>query len=397
MKLPSLRRRTLMLTAVSVPIIALFGYVVLRSGPLAPVSVVTAIVESRSISPALFGIGTIEARFFYKIGPTSAGRVEKIYVDVGDRVTAGQTLADMDPVDVHERIAALEAVIGRAEASVNTADAQVEDAAARRNYANSQQKRYEQLWKTRAISEVEVETKRQEYQVSNAMLAAAESNLVAARRDLQRNRADREALIKQHDSLVLLAPVDGVIAARNAEAGTTVVAGQSVVEMIDPRSLWVNARFDQIAAAGLRQGLRAQISLRSHGGTSVAGRVARVEVLADAVTEENLGKVSFDASPDPLPPIGELAEVTIALPELPALPAVPNAAIQIVDGRTGVWKVHDGTILFVAVELGASDLEGYVQVKEGLQKGDRIVVYSASRLTSTSRIRVRDDTTELLK
>jgi RND family efflux transporter MFP subunit len=386
-----------MLTAVSVPIIALFGYVVLRSGPLAPVSVVTAIVESRSISPALFGIGTIEARFFYKIGPTSAGRVEKIYVDVGDRVTAGQTLADMDPVDVHERIAALEAVIGRAEASVNTADAQVEDAAARRNYADSQQKRYEQLWKTRAISEVEVETKRQEYQVSNAMLAAAESNLVAARRDLQRNRADREALIKQHDSLVLLAPVDGVIAARNAEAGTTVVAGQSVVEMIDPRNLWVNARFDQIAAAGLRQGLRAQISLRSHGGTSVAGRVARVEVLADAVTEENLGKVSFDASPDPLPPIGELAEVTIALPELPALPAVPNAAIQIVDGRTGVWKVHDGTILFVAVELGASDLEGYVQVKEGLQKGDRIVVYSASRLTSTSRIRVRDDTTELLK
>lgn len=397
MKLLSLQRRTLMLAAIAVPIIGLFVYVVLRSGPLAPVSVVTAVVESRPISPALFGIGTVEARFSYKIGPTTAGRVEKIYVDVGDKVTAGQTLAEMDPVDVHERIASLEAVIGRAEASVKSAEAQVEDAAARRNYADAQQKRYEQLWKTRAISEVELETRRQENQVAGAVLSAAQSNLVAAQRDLQRNRADREGLVKQHDSLVLLAPVDGVIAARNAEVGTTVVAGEAVVEMIDPGKLWVNARFDQIAAAGLRQGLRARISLRSHGGRSVAGQVARVEVLADPVTEENLGKVSFDTTPDPLPPIGELAEVTVALPELPALPAIPNAAIQIVDGKTGVWKVEDGTIHFVAIEPGASDLDGYVQVEKGLKQDDRIVVHSASRLTSTSRIRMADSATELLK
>lgn len=397
MKLPTLQRRTLMLAAVAVPVIGLFVYVVLRSGPLAPVSVVAGVVESRPISPALFGIGTVEARFSYRIGPTSAGRVEKIYVDVGDKVNAGQTLAEMDPVDVHERIAGLEAVIGRAEASVKSAAAQLEDAAARRNYADAQQKRYEQLWKTRAISEVEVETRRQEYQVASAVVSAAQSNLVAAQRDLQRNQADRDGLVKQHDSLVLLAPVDGVIAARNAEVGTTVVAGEAVVEMIDPDNLWVNARFDQIAAAGLRQGLRARISLRSHGGKSVSGQVARVEVLADPVTEENLGKIKFDASPDPLPPIGELAEVVIALPELPALPAIPNAAVQIVDGRIGVWKVEEGTIRFVAIEPGASDLEGNVQIKAGLKPGDRIVIHSASRLTSASRIRVVDSPAELLK
>ena len=105
MKLPSLQRRTLLLIGVGAVTAALFGYVVLRSGPLAPVSVTTAVVEARSISPALFGIGTVEARFSYKIGPTSAGRIGRILVDVGDQVRSGQTLAEMDPVDLDARIA----------------------------------------------------------------------------------------------------------------------------------------------------------------------------------------------------------------------------------------------------------------------------------------------------
>lgn len=397
MKFPALQRSTLMLFAVAIPIAATFVYVVLRSGPLAPVVVMTASVESRTISPALFGIGTVEARFFYKIGPTSVGRISKVYFDVGDKVRAGQILVEMDPVDIDERIAALDAAIRRADASIKTAEAQVDDALARKDYSNTQASRFEQLRESHSVSEVAVETKRQDSKVANAVLAAAQSNLVAAQQDLQRNLADRDGLIKQRNNLVLRAPVDGVIAARNAEAGTTMIAGQTIIEMIDPKNLWINARFDQIAATGLRKGLSARIALRSHGGSRVAGRVSRVEVLADSVTEENLAKVEFDTLPEPLPPIGELAEVTIALPELPASPVISNAAIQNVNGKTGVWKVENGKIHFTAVQVGASDLDGAVQVTKGLQIGDDIVIYSASRLTSTSRINVTDKSAELTK
>lgn len=397
MKLPSLHSRTLMLVGVGAVTAALFGYVVLRSGPLAPVAVTTAAVEARSISPGLFGIGTVEARSSYKIGPTNAGRIREVFVDVGDRVRAGQVLAEMDPVDLDARITALDAAIGRAEASVKAAEAQVDDALARKDYAHAQAKRYEELSRTGAASDVAVETKRQDSQVADAAVSVARSGLVAAQEDLQRNRADRDGLIKQQENLVLRAPVDGVIAARNAEPGTTMVAGQAVIELIDPKRLWINARFDQIAATGLRQGLPASIALRSRAGSDVAGHVARVEVLADAVTEENLAKVEFDTLPEPMPPIGELAEVKVSLPELLASPTIPNAAIQNVDGRLGVWKFEDGKIRFMGVELGPSDLNGLVQVTKGLKVGDQIVVHSASRLASTSRIRVVDNPAELLK
>lgn len=61
MNLSRPRLRTLSLLAALLPLLLLFVYVVLRSGPLAPIAVVAATVESRAISPALFGIGNVEA------------------------------------------------------------------------------------------------------------------------------------------------------------------------------------------------------------------------------------------------------------------------------------------------------------------------------------------------
>ena len=82
--------------------------------------------------------------------------------------------------------------------------------------------------------------------------------------------------------------------------------------MIDLKNLWINTRFRPDCGNGLRQDLPASIALRSCAGKGVSGRAARVEVLADAVTEENLAKVEFDALPEPSPPIGKLAEVSVA-------------------------------------------------------------------------------------
>ena len=79
----------LRLLAVLVPLLLLFFYVALRSGPLASVPVTVVAVEKRAITPVLSGIGTLEARYTYRIGPVSSGRVKQLSVDVGDMVKAG--------------------------------------------------------------------------------------------------------------------------------------------------------------------------------------------------------------------------------------------------------------------------------------------------------------------
>ena len=121
MKRLPLQGRTLALLAVVVPLLALFVYVALRSGPLAPVKVTVATVETKSITPALFGIGTVEARYTYKIGPTFTGRVKRLDVEVGERVKSGQVLGEMEPVDLDQRIRSQDAALKRAKAALNEA------------------------------------------------------------------------------------------------------------------------------------------------------------------------------------------------------------------------------------------------------------------------------------
>jgi len=379
MKRLPVQKRTLAMFAVLIPLFVLFVYVALRSGPLAPVSVILTTVETRSITPALFGIGTVEARYTYKIGPTFAGRVNRVNVNVGDTVKAGQELGGMDLVDMDERIRAQDAALKRAKSLLD-------EAQARRSFTKTQAQRYEQLFKVRAASEELAAIRRQEFQV-------AEAGLNAAREEVARIRSEGEALVAQRSNLRLISPVDGLVVARNADPGTTIVTGQAVVELIDPESLWVNVRFDQIHARELAANLPAQIVLRSQGGeTGAAGHVLRIEPLADAVAEETLAKVVFDKLPEPLPPIGELAEVNVDLPALPAGLVLPNAAIQRISGKSGgklgVWLVKNGDLQFTPVTLGATDLDGRMQVREGLKAGDQVVVYSAKALNAHTRIQV---------
>lgn len=374
-KLP-LQGRTLALLAVIIPLLVLFIYVGLRSGPLAPVAVTVASVDSRAITPALFGIGTVEARYTYKIGPTFAGRVKRLDVHVGDQVVAGQVLGEMEPVDLDDRVRSQESVFKRAEAVLREAEA-------RQVYAQTQAHRYEKLFAARSISEEITTTKRQELQIADAALAAA-------REDIVRARSDREGLVAQRNNLRLIAPVDGVVAVRDADPGTTIVAGQAVVQVIDPKSLWINVRFDQISASGLAGGLPAHIVLRSRGGQMLEGRVLRVELMADAVTEETLAKVVFNSIPQPLPPVGELAEVTVDLPTIPPAPLIPNTAVRRENDKVVVWQIVEGDLRITSVKLGVSDLDGFVQVREGLKKGDQVVVYSEKAITAKSRIHVVD-------
>ena len=376
MKRLPVQRRTLALVAVIVPLLALFIYVGLRSGPLAPVAVTVSTVESRAVTPALFGIGTVEARYTYKIGPTFAGRVQRLDVHVGDLVKAGQVLGEMAPVDLDDRVRSQDSAFKRAQATLREAEA-------RQVYALTQARRYEQLFALRASSEEAAATKRQELQIADAALSAA-------REDIARTRADREGLVAQKSNLRLIAPVDGVVVVRDADPGTTIVAGQAVVELIDPKSVWINVRFDQISASGLAGGLPARIVLRSRSGQALIGRVRRGEPKADVVTEELLAKVVFDAMPQALPPIGELAEVTVDLPALPAAPTLQNAAVQRQGEQVGVWQIVGGDLRFTPVKLGAFDLDGYVQVREGLKNGDQVVAYSEKALTARSRIHVVD-------
>ncbi len=389
MKIPSNWSRRLGLGLLGALLIAALGYVVMRSGPLAPTRVTVTQATVGSLSPSLFGIGTIEARRAYLIGPTTAGRVSKVLVDVGDTVQAGQLLAEMDPVDLDERASALDASIARAASVVAAVQAQRRDAQARSELAGITARRYVELGAQNFMSAGAVEAKQQEQASADAAMAAADANVSAARQDTQRLAAERAGLRQQRDNVRLLAPASGVVISRDAEAGSTVVAGQAVLRLIEPASLWIRVRLDQGRSAGLVAGLPASIELRSKPGTRLTGKVARVEATSDSITEERVALVSLDSLPTGLT-TGELAEVTLALPATAPAVLLPNPAVQRPADQVGVWRLEGGKPSFTPVRVGPASLDGQVQVLDGIKAGDEVVVYSEKALTAGSRIKVVD-------
>ncbi len=389
MKLSSIGIRRLVLGLLGVVLIAAMVYVVMRAGPLAPIRVTVVQAAEGRLTPALFGIGTVEARRSYLIGPTLAGRVRTVAVDVGDTVKASQLLAEMDPVDLDERTAALDASVARAGSAMAAAYAQRRDAQARKELAAVNARRYVELGQQNFISAGAVEARLQEQASADAIVSASDANMTAARQDQQRLVAERAGMRQQRANVRLLAPADGVVTSRDAEPGSTVVAGQAVLRVIEPSSLWVKVRLDQARSAGLAAGLPAQVVLRSNPGRAIAGKVARVEAVSDSVTEERVALVSFDQAPASLS-VGEIAEVTLSLPSTENAVLLPNAAIKRMQSQTGVWVIDAGALRFVPVRIGQSTLDGQVQVLDGLKPGTTVVVHSEKDIGANSRIKVVD-------
>ena len=80
--------------------------------------------------------------------------------------------------------------------------------------------------------------------------------------------------------------------------------------------------------------------------------------------------------------------MTIELEALPANTVIPNAALKRIDGELGVWKIVDGDLEYAPVSIGATDLNGLVEIHSGLSMGDSVVLYSEKALTANSRIKV---------
>lgn len=382
------RRAWVLGTGALVAIVGL-AWVVATQGPLAPVKVTVAAARGATLERAIFGIGTVEARRNYNVGPTVAGRVARVLVDHGDHVVAGQLLAEMDPIDADDRVAAAGAVAERAGHNVRAAEAAVIEAVSRARVVEASADRFAELQRRNFVGAEAADAKRHEANAAQAARLAAEAALGAARDEARRAAADRDGSGKARRHLRLVSPVAGVVAARLAEAGSTVVAGQAIVQVIDPASLWVRTRIDQGRAGGLAVGLPADIVLRSHPATVLRGTVDRVELLGDAVAEERIAGIAFGEAMS-VPNVGELAEVTVRLPTLAAEVAIPAAAVKRVGKVEGVWRNEAGKTLFVPLTVGAGSRDGLVEVRSGLRAGDSVIVHASRPLVDGLRVTVVD-------
>ncbi len=332
--------------------------------------------------------GQVEPKTLVEISAQVSARIIEMPFDENDHVKRGDVVVRLDDRD-------LKANVDAANASLRQEEARL--AGARAGLANSEieLKRVQDLVASKDAPAADLDTARLEYSRAESSLRQVEHAIEIARANIQRAEKDLS-------NAVIAAPFDGVITARNAEVGETVVVGtlnnpgSVIMEIADLSTMLVKARVDEANIAPIRDGQGALIYINAYPNQRFTGKVEHVG-LKRMLDRENTpyfeAEVLIDRPGDMVLRSGLTANVDIqvetfaqvlkaptqsvldrAVDELPADVTKDNPIIEAGKKYTRVVYIDDGgKARPVPVRVGASD-DTHTIITDGLSEGAKIVV-----------------------
>jgi multidrug efflux system membrane fusion protein len=296
---------------------------------------------------ALAYAGEVRAREESALSFRVGGNLVRRLVDVGDRVTRGQLLAELDPGDLQLQAQAAQAQLAAAQGELARASAD--------------RARYAQL--------------AQQQLVSRSALDAQEAAYAAAAGQARAARANLEVARNQAGYSQLHAPRDGVIALREAEAGQVVAAGQAIFGLAGDGGREVAIAVPETRVRDFSVGRAALVEPWNAQGGRLPARIREIAPVADAQTRTYAVRVALDGAGGDAVELGQSARVYFASGSGQSMPGVPLSAVQRDDkGGAAVWVVDPATrkLHLAPVRLGAYG-EDSVPVLHGVSTSDWIV------------------------
>lgn len=331
------------------------GYVVFLVGAIAvakatlfkPREVLVGTAAEQQVIAEVQGTGTVTTKVMAKIGSKISGRVERVLVDEGDSVKAGQVIAELEDTD-------LERQVDRARARLEMARASEWEA--KRTWA-----RAKRLLPSGAMAQEEVDIAEERFRVAASAIHVEEAELRF--HEFKLSEAQVPTL------------VSGVVTRRWVEPGDAVVSGQPVMSVADTSIIWVEADVDQRFAGNVRKGQAATVILRGRPEQPFRGEVSRVNPQADPVTEEMLVEVSFALPPAEFQE-GQWAEVYIEVDLIENALVVPKAALMPIGNDRFVFVADAlGRVQRVKVQpLTTSPRLPVIAVTGDLRVGDEVIL-----------------------
>lgn len=338
------------------------------------------VVQARAVGAVqhLFLPGETAAWHASTIYARVNGYVGKWFVDIGDRVHAGQVLALIDTPDLDAQLAAAEAQLKAAEAQILVRRAEAE-------FARTTYERWRDSPKG-VVSEQEREEKRADYDSAVARLKAAEADVA-----LDQAHVNQYLALTQFKKVT--APYDGVITNRYIDIGNLVTAGSTsatsplyVMTQNDPIRIFVDA--PQSAADDLLIS-SAPVQIQSNGGVTRAyvGKITRTAETINPKARTLRVEVDIPNPKNEFIP-GMYVKVGFGLPPR-GLVEVPAAAMVFRATGPQVACVDDsGRISFRDVRIGRDD-GSVVELLSGVAPGDRLVLNVGSQITAGELVKVK--------
>lgn len=337
--------------------------------PAVDVQVVAARVDT--LESALEISGTLAPRSRVAVKPKLPGAsLERVLVEIGDAVKAGQVLATLDRREIDAQADAAEAAVDVAKAGLETAEASLANAELERDRSRN-------LFEKGALPRQRLDTAETAHRSGAAQRDLARANLAQAQASLRRARE------VQRDA-TLTAPITGFVVERNYDPGS-MPGDDPVVVIADLRQLKLEAGVSELEAGRLKVGAGAQVSVQAKTGETFTGRLAAI---APEVSQQNRHfkiEVRVD-NPDSTLLAGMYATARIVVDAATGAVVVPREAVTTKDGKRVVLKVDGDVVRMVTVVEGLDDGRR-VQIVKGLASGDRVVADARRQIADGAKVK----------
>lgn len=394
----------------------LVGYRMWGAATMPEVEVGRATVESSSAGiEILTASGYVVADRKAAVSPKISGRLEFLGVDTGSRVKPGQIIARLEHRDLDAQLSDATSTLANYQSARSQAEAELEQsraglaqAQANRQKSTLELSRQTKLLESGVTSKSDFDSATAQSRVDDGQVRASEAQIRASQAKIESSSSQiksAEARIRFIEAQIeytnIRSPFEGLVISKDAEVGETVAPAiyggantrGSVVTIVDPNTLEVEADINESSIGKITPGLQAEVTLDALPGEKLAAVVRKVIPTADRQKATVKVKVHFkEIDPRILPDMNAKATF-MQRPEPGVKPegsrvTVPKSAVQQQDGKSAVFVVNNGRVVLQPVTLGA-DMGDRLEIKQGLAGGEAVVVRGAENLSEGSRVRVK--------
>jgi RND family efflux transporter MFP subunit len=308
------------------------------------------------------------------------GYIETRKVDIGDRVKAGDLLAQITAPELDHQIA-------QAEATLNQNQATLQQTQASRDLARVTNDRDSDLVKKGWVTPQQGDTDRLTLDAQQAAIGVAKANIAA-------QQALIRVLRQQKAYQSVVAPFDGIITQRNVDTGSLVQAGTTFMfTLMQSDVIRTQVYVPQDAAFGVATGVDAVIHVPEIPGRTFPGKVTRFAHALAPGTRTLLTEVDVPNPDGALSP-GMYVTIELHIPRKTPAVMVPADALVFNGGGTQVAVVENGTAHFHKVTV-ARDFGTQVEVRDGIKAGDEVILKPVVTLADGSKVQPRAAPTRL--
>ncbi|WHH57356.1 efflux RND transporter periplasmic adaptor subunit [Petroclostridium sp. X23] len=337
--------------------------------PLTPVE--TYSVSKGDIKATYAAVGQVKPVLEVDVIPKLSGKVERVSKEIGDRVEAGEMLFTLEKQDLHQSLEQLDAQLRQsllqAETALQQAEMQMNNAKA--DYTNNQV-----LFEGQAISKQTLDSYKRIYEAAEVQYKSALDNYL-----LLQNKAGKSTIETQKEAVVqkvqdsnVKAPISGIIAQKNIEAGEMATQQDAAYTIVDMDTVVIETTVTERIINEIHKGQEVLVTIAALEGKNFQGMI---DALSPAVTGKSVGypvKITIPNDKHEIKP-GMFAEVHITTDTKDNVIMIPIEAVLSQVGKSSIFVLEGDIAKKREVQLGLKD-DNYYEVAEGLNEGEQVII-----------------------